>query len=374
MDIYAVFPDFDADVNDPTAYDFACTDAYIKTTLDAGTKIFYRLGSKIEHWVKKYNTLPPKDFRKWAQICEHIIMHYNEGWANGYHWNIEYWEIWNEPDLDPDDALNKRTWGGTTTQFYDLYEITAKHLKGRFPSLKIGGPSLAYNEQWGLDFLTEMRNRNVPIDFFSWHIYCPEPAYVTGRAERIRNMLDENGYTDAESILNEWNYIRGWEDDFIYSLEMIHGMKGAAFTMSIMLVSQQSAIDMLMYYDAGMWGSFNGMFDAVTFRPIKGYYPFRMFHTLYQMGTSVECLIDGENVYAVAAKDADGNSSLLLTYYTDDDNAEEKTVHVALNDGADKYELYLLDQDHDCDLIGAVESEFSITLKNTSVLLVKSIQ
>ena len=44
--------------------------------------------------------LPPKDFRKWAQICEHIIRHYNEGWADGHKWDIRYWEIWNEADLD----------------------------------------------------------------------------------------------------------------------------------------------------------------------------------------------------------------------------------------------------------------------------------
>ena len=27
-----------------------------------------------------------------------VIKHYNSGWANGYHYNIKYWEIWNEPD------------------------------------------------------------------------------------------------------------------------------------------------------------------------------------------------------------------------------------------------------------------------------------
>ena len=45
----------------------------------AGTKVFYRLSHRIEHEVKKYGTLPPKDFKKWAVICEHIIRHYTEG-------------------------------------------------------------------------------------------------------------------------------------------------------------------------------------------------------------------------------------------------------------------------------------------------------
>ena len=59
------------------------------------------------------------------------IRHYNEGWADGYHWNIEHWEIWNEPDLDrdPKDAFNKRCWSGTVEQFAELYTVAARHLK-----------------------------------------------------------------------------------------------------------------------------------------------------------------------------------------------------------------------------------------------------
>ena len=73
-DITRIFPNFDADVNDPASYDFACTDESILCTLDAGTETFFRLGQTIEHQIKKHGTSPPKDFQKWAEICEHIIM------------------------------------------------------------------------------------------------------------------------------------------------------------------------------------------------------------------------------------------------------------------------------------------------------------
>ena len=152
-DITAIFPNFDADPENSDSYDFACTDESILTTLDAGTKTFFRLGQAIEHQIKKHGTVPPKDFKKWAVICEHIIRHYNYGWADGFNLNIEYWEIWNEPDLDPDDSTNKRTWGGTKVQFFDMYEIAAKHLKACFPELKIGGPALAWQLTWADDFL-----------------------------------------------------------------------------------------------------------------------------------------------------------------------------------------------------------------------------
>ena len=134
VDIPNIFPDFDADENDPASYDFALTDSYIGAIINAGTKIVYRLGITIDwaYKTKKYHTLPPKDFAKWARICEHVILHYNEGWADGFQWNIEDWEIWNEPENPP-------MWSGTKEEFFDLYITASKHLKARFPKLKIGG-------------------------------------------------------------------------------------------------------------------------------------------------------------------------------------------------------------------------------------------
>ena len=87
VDVNNIFPCFDADPTDPASYDFTCTDNYIAVTEAAGTHQFYRLGSRIEHEVKKYGTVMPADFKKWAIVCEHIIRHYTEGWANGYHYD-----------------------------------------------------------------------------------------------------------------------------------------------------------------------------------------------------------------------------------------------------------------------------------------------
>ena len=95
VDIPEVFPNFDADVNDPASYDFVFTDWLLGSLMKAGCEPYYRLGITIENHadMKAYHTAPPKDFQKWAEICEHIIAHYNHGWANGFHYNITYWEI-----------------------------------------------------------------------------------------------------------------------------------------------------------------------------------------------------------------------------------------------------------------------------------------
>ena len=189
-DIHVLFPDFDADENDPASYDFACTDDNVLTCLDAGSETFFRLGESIEHQVKKHTTIPPKDFAKWARICEHVIRHYNEGWADGFHYDIEYWEIWNEPD---DGMRISQMWNGTAEDYYRLYDVTSKHLKAKFPNIKVGGfASCGFyaisnqllgrqsinggvREQYFLDFfhgfMKYIKAHNSPIDFFSFHTY-----------------------------------------------------------------------------------------------------------------------------------------------------------------------------------------------------------
>ena len=367
-DITCIFPDFNADPYDPASYDFPCTDEAILVCLDAGTETFFRLGQTIEHQVKKHGTIPPADFKKWAVICEHIIRHYNEGWANGYNLNMKYWEIWNEPDLDPDDAADKRTWGGTKDQFFDFYEIAAKHLKGCFPQLKIGGPALAHREEWADSFLSEMRKRNVPIDFFSWHIYCTSPLSVQRKSQAIKRLLDKHGYGDAESILNEWNYIQGWTDEFIYSIKKKLEPKGAAFTMSCMCVSQQSDIDMLMYYDTRP-SVYNGVFDFYTCERLKGYYPFYWYGMFYDM----ECEIASENsvddIYTLCGKDKDGKIMAIVVYYNNSDEPETKKI--ALDMGrSGSYDIYLLDNVHDGELV-ATTDKLEFDIEKFSIIMIK---
>jgi len=369
-DITCIFPNFDADPYDPNSYDFACTDESISTCLDAGTETFFRLGQSIEHQIKKHGTLPPKDFKKWAVICEHIIRHYNEGWANGFELNIKYWEIWNEPDLDPDDSTNKRTWGGTKKQFFDLYEIAAKHLKSCFPNLKIGGPALAYAYEWAEDFLCEMSKRGVLLDFFSWHIYCTEPKDMILRADRIRKLLDKHGYTQTESILNEWNYVRGWQDDFLYSIKAIHSVKGAAFTMACISEAQKSSIDMLMYYDTRP-GVFNGAFDLYTYEKLKGYYPLYWYGMFYDMECEIAAENRVENIYSLCGVSKEGKALAVITYYTENDNAEDKNIEIEFSTKG-KYEVYLLDEDNTNTLIGTTSS-LSFNLKPNSCVLIKEI-
>ena len=371
VDISAIFPDFDADPYKEESYDFTCTDEYVAVTLLAGTETFYRLGQKIEHYIKKFFVYPPRDLKKWAIICEHIIRHYNYGWANGFEYNIQYWEIWNEPDLD-DGLPTVRTWGGTREEFFDLYEITAKHLKSCFPELKIGGPALCGRIEWGRAFLLEMQKREVPIDFFSWHIYTNSVPKVISRARAVKEAMIESGYGNAESILNEWNYVQGWTgDEFTYSIEQIIGQKGAAFVLSTMALAQKSdMIDMLMYYDARPC-VFNGMFDFYMFRRLTGYYPFLWYGMFYDLACEIRSEADPEDVYTLSGVGKDGKTLSVVSYYTNDDTADDREIAIDFGRSG-RYEVYYLDNTHDPRVAETVD-KLEFKLPRCASVLIKEI-
>lgn len=378
VDVHAIFPDFNADVNDPASYDFPCTDLYTKWIIDVGTKPFYRLGSKIEHGIKKYGTVKPKDFKKWAEICEHIIAHYTEGWADGFNYDIEYWEIWNEPDLDPDDSTNKRCWSGTEKEYAELYVIAANHLKNRFPHLKIGGPALAWNEDWLERFFENVKEynggKNPPLDFLSWHWYGTEPREMSEKGTRIHNIAVKAGYTGFESILNEWNYVRGWGDEFIYSIKTIIGMKGAAFTAACMIEGQKNpTIDMLMYYDARPTGM-NGLFDFYTLEPLKGYYPFLIYSKLKELENGVFSESDDKDIYIASAFNG-SNAAIMLTYYAENDYLLNKSVTIeATGFDLSGAKIYITDEENTMSLYPAKEftdNKITLYLKRNSIVYIE---
>ncbi len=360
VDIENIFPDSDADENDPASYDFAFTDALFASMAECGIKPFYRLGCSIEnnHKIRAYHIFPPKDNAKWARICEHIIRHYNEGWADGYEYGIEYWEIWCEPDNQPDRADNPM-WRGSMEAYFELYHTAATHLKRCFPHLKIGGYSscgfyaisdsdfsetahsssrVEYFIEFFLAFLSFIRERGTPLDFFSWHSYA-------GIAENVRyaayakEKLVQAGYGDAEVIFNEWNPGTGRRGE----------ASDAAHIGGMMCAMQKTAADMSMYYDANLNSGYCGLFDPVhRGRVFKAYYAFLAWGRLYRMGYEAESRTEAPGVYSTAASDGKARAILLA-------NTSGKPVTISLSCGG-TWTAHAVDGEHEweeCEMDGS---------------------
>ena len=360
VNIHCIFPDMNKDPSDPSAYNFKCTDEYIKAIYDAGTKVFYRLGESIENnpRFKRY-TVPPDDFEKWADVCCHIVAHYNEGWADGFHYGIEYWEIWNEPENPP-------MWTGTAEQYYELYRVTANRLKNRFPDIKVGGYGSCgfysalekYSDPFYKSFLTYARGflsyitakeTKAPLDFFSWHVYTNEPDEIAVFALYCRELLDEFGLTAAESVLDEWNY----NAPDTTGGKFRKGIKAAVFVGETLIRLQKLPVDLAMYYDAQvMLISYCGLFNEYTKAPEKPFYAMLAFNKVKQSGSPIETA-DGDGIFTLASA-SDNGYTLMITNY----GGEQKKITVRAD--AKTAKIYTLDAVSDLQLTATLHGKFDL--------------
>ncbi len=381
VDIPNLFRDFDADETLPESYDFAFTDHLITALMENECEPIFRLGVTIENYrtVKAYRIYPPKDPAKWARICEHVVRHYTEGWADGFHYPIRYWEIWNEPEsFNPD---RNPMWSGTHEQFFELYTVASKHLKACFgDKIKMGGYGatgfwgiFSDYEKYGIsthleqdeeflerarsahaqnllnfffNFLAYIREHDAPLDFFSWHSYL-NIENTKAMSAFVHRTLREYGYGHAETQINEWN--NGRKDLRGTSVPCA---KAAAF----MCAMQNSEEQILCYYDARIGSSiYGGMFNPITYEPFCTYYAFYAFGQLYHLGGQVACEGEEGDIHALAATNGKERAAMIVNA-----SDEDQTIFTNLSDSM---KVYAIDETHHLTPVDCLPSSFVANAK-----------
>ncbi|HMF53799.1 MAG TPA: hypothetical protein VK593_05575, partial [Edaphobacter sp.] len=159
-------------------YNFSYIDQIYDGLLDEGVRPFVELsfmpkkmasdpGALHAFWYKP-NVSPPRDYAEWdamiTAFAQHLVDRY--GLDEVSHWNFE---VWNEPNID--------FWRGKPAQasYFELYDHTALAIKKVSPRLRIGGPSTA-QAAWTGDFLRHCKEKNIPVDFASSHVYANDTA------------------------------------------------------------------------------------------------------------------------------------------------------------------------------------------------------
>lgn len=333
VDVHQIFGNLEADPADPKNYFFDATDDYIEAILKGGAQPIYRLGTSIEHTPRGYFAKKP-NAEKYAEICAAIVRHYNAGWANGREWNLQYWEIWNEPNLVP------QMWDDPDWESYcQFYVVVAKRLRAEFPTIKIGGPALTHADARLIGRLADVcKAEGAPLDFVSWHCYAKGPADVLDPPFAMRKLLDDKGFLNAELHLNEWHYFPiGWDEvhgtkggaarkrEFSTSEDGLHGADAAGFNCFVMSRWQDGPLDMSNYYAFGLhnWG----LFDPYG-EPRKTYYSMVAFGELAKLSPNRVATVDGGSgsVALLGGIGGDGSSA----------NAEKRLlVSIFKNDAID---------------------------------------
>jgi len=113
---------------------------------------------------------------------------------SGHHYDIPYWEVLNEPDLE--HQMSPQTY----TRIYDAM-VTA--IKAVLPNTKFIGMALAYeNPEWFEYFLNPANHKSgIPIDMISYH------CYANANSNQKFDAYEYSIFDKAENFINSVNYI-----------------------------------------------------------------------------------------------------------------------------------------------------------------------
>lgn len=201
----------------PGRYDWSASDQLVSVARTNGLKVLGFLGFST-HW----NTtapasvtnrgdrelFPPADLAAWERYVETIVRRYAA--------DVEYWEVWNEPDL-------AGFWAGTPAQYARLLAIAAKAAKRANPNAKIvlGGLALGgarLDPNFLADILSDPANPAAQsFDVMNLHVYGTvgeaqrRMSYVKRELARfgVSNRpiwVTEVGYSSDPALQNEGRY------------------------------------------------------------------------------------------------------------------------------------------------------------------------
>ena len=205
-------------------YNFTYLDQVVDMYQDLNIRPYLELGFMPEkmasgeqtvfYW--KGNVTPPADYDKWVRLVQATLRHLMEryGEKEVLTWPVE---VWNEPNLPT-------FWKDADMQeYFHLYEVTARAVKGVHPDFRVGGPAICGvdDERWLREFLNFVEEKELPLDIVTRHHYTsyqpersghygfielhkPEDAF--GVLEKSREIVDSyDRFRDMEIHITEFN-------------------------------------------------------------------------------------------------------------------------------------------------------------------------
>jgi xylan 1,4-beta-xylosidase len=361
---HAIFHDevgvYDEDSQGRPVYNFSYVDQIYDGLLARGVRPFIELSfmpnklaakPAIHSFWYKPNVAPPKDWSKWDDLIRAFVTHLVDryGINEVSQW---YFEVWNEPNLD--------FWAGDPKQstYFDLYDHTARAVKGVNSRLRIGGPATA-QAAWVDDFLRHCAENKIPVDFVSTHVYgddtsqdvfktdqpIPRNQMVCRAVKKVYDQIRASSFPALPLIMSEFNATYMTKPSITDAIFMGPWMADT--------VRQCDGMTEMMSY----W-TFSDVFEeqGVVKTPFYGGYgliaednipkpAFNAFRLLHKLGRQ-RIAVDSDSV--IATRNDDGKLVLALWNYADPESpGTSKTISLKLlNTHTRSAKIERVDADH----------------------------
>ena len=365
IDVPYIFHDMRKDPKDYANYDFIRTDELLLKAKTHGWEIMYHLGAPYEYFTPLYSVMP-SDVEKFAEICLRIVERYNEGLWGGQRLGIRYWEIWHRAD-----DLQCFS-GGTSEDYYRLYETVARKIKAKYPDLKVGGPAAAFCEgdnAFLKGFLSYVKENAVPCDFVTWNYYGDDPKEAYREALLVKELVTKAELGGKVEIMNdEWQCMT-YDETRRFNVKDVRNMRGAAFDAAFMINMQKAGMDASLYYGGESRTPWGGLTDFEWIKPLPPLYAMYAFSQVFQMGNETKSTVEGDNTYALCGSDGNKNRILVSVY---EDSQNEIRVETGLGG---KKTVFMLSDDFDLRPVLETEEEsFIVHAEGYAVFLIEAVE
>jgi xylan 1,4-beta-xylosidase len=207
QEYYHVYPDHGV-------YDWRKLDEAVEAILAVGAQPVMCLCFKPRVLFPKLDdtVVHPESYEEWQAVVSAMVRHYNVEKKFG----IQYWEVANEPDIGGGGGC---PYLFTPESYILYYEKTVEAVRRADPAAKVGGPAIARSfstppspaHPSGVAaspllpaFLKAAAERNLPLDFVSWHRYSDDPEEFRKTIHYVKGLLKQHSLS-CETTINEWN-------------------------------------------------------------------------------------------------------------------------------------------------------------------------
>ncbi len=342
-----IFPDADADPNDPASYEFGPIDASVGAIVDIGADVLWEATYDIgggDSWVGCCMTgTAPTDLEKWGNVVEHVLMHFNDGWADGHNWNVRFVESINEPFML--GVYDRADFEACWQAFAALSKVIDRYNARTGRSVQVvayADPILTLDEGPGTDlglmgnFLDFVAAEGLTLDAFSYHSYS-DPEFQADIAWAARDVLDRAGFEDVALFNSEWNNALTVDPSAIGDPLHINAYRAASETQTKILL--QEVVDQAVVYRGNQRGYHgeetptDNTFFSETGEPMPAYYGWLVFRDAETL-TPVRVSASGAEAPLVAMASRSEDSSLvsiiIANWQVDPESAEAISYRIQI--------------------------------------------
>ena len=307
--------------------------------------------AKTRYKGKLWNSMPPKDYKVWEEICyqytKHIVERYGIDVVSKW-----YVHCFNEPDHSGFmlSHLDKTAYKERLDVYCQMYDGFVKGVLRADDRLRVGGPALAFSLDFLKGFLNFVKERNLRLDYIAVHNYGTDPFKLNDGLAKFDvedvikhhlahlEIIKSCGFSECELVVDEWGMCtRGYwnSEECPMLMAREHEVFSAYYTKLLRrFIDVDPMLSKLMICLSGqheMTEDFTGFRNFFTLNHFA-----KPIYNAHLMASMLKNLLlgaesDNENVFVIPTKNDDGAYSVMLSYCSEHFEENIPTIEETLS-------------------------------------------